>query len=252
MDGPTIGLIVIAGLFLSGLGGMVLQAQVPTGSLTADTLAWVRRAVTALIVLAALAFGYVTLSVKASFEQAERDVKHLAGEVLELDRTLRRIGPDAAPARQLLFRYTNRVMKDVWPERHVRLPVGPLAAGELREEIRNTIDNLPAGSPARAANLVEARLHLQNIAATRLSIFENTGSPVSLWLKISLLAWLMIAFGSLGLTAPRSPIVVASLLLLAIVLGSAAFLMQEYDDPFKGVIVVSSTAMENALFTLAE
>ena len=43
-----------------------------------------------------------------------------------------------------------------------------------------------------------------------------------------------------------------SLFLLAIALGSAAFLTKEFDDPFSGVILVSSVSMENARFSLSE
>ena len=252
MNGPTTGILVFACLLLAGLGGMAVQTRMPASSLTPDAANWVRRGVTLVIVIAAIVFAYATVSVKNSFDQADRDVKHLSVQLVELDRTLRRIGPDAVPLRDVLFRYANRVVKDTWPERGIRLPVGPMPAGELREQLRTMLEALPAGDPVRTAAISEARLLLLDIVATRLTIFENSTSPLSSWLEAILLAWVMLAFGSLGLTAPRSPVVVASLLLLASVLGSGAFLIQEYEDPFKGVIVISSTPMENALFTMTE
>ena len=216
------------------------------------TVVLLRRVVTALTLMAAVMLGFTTVSMKASFDSADRDVKHLSSQIVEFDRALRRIGPEAAPTRDLLFRYTIRIIKDTWPERHIRLPVGPAGPGELREKLRTSLDALTAIVPAKRQAITEARSILLDIIATRLIIFESSGSTWSPWIIGTLIGWLMLAFGSLGLTAPPSPIVVASLLLLAIALGSAAFLTKEFDDPFSGVIVVSSSPMESALFTLTE
>jgi hypothetical protein len=252
MDGPTTGALVFGCLFAAGLGGMYLRDHLPESSLGQGTVVLLRRMVTALTLMAAVMLGFTTVSMKSSFDAADRDVRHLSVQITELDRALRRIGPEAAPIRDLLFRYTSRIVKDTWPDRHSRLPVGPVGSGELREQLRGALEALPAIVPAKAQAISEARVILLDIVATRLMIFESTGSSLSPWLAAALVIWLMVTFGSLGLTAPPSPIVVASLFLLAIALGSAAFLTKEFDDPFSGVIVVSSGPMENALFTLTE
>lgn len=252
MDGPTTGALVFGCLFAAGLGGMYLRQHLPDDSMAQGAVMLLRRMVTALTLMAAVMLGFTTVSMKSSFDTADRDVKRLSAQIIELDRALRRIGPDAAPMRDLLFRYTSRIVKDTWPDRHSRLPVGPLAPGELREQLRSSLEGLPAIFPTRVQSIDEARVILRDIVATRLMIFEATGSSLSPWLAAALVVWLMVTFFSLGLSSPPSPVVVASLFLLAIALGSAAFLTKEFDDPFSGVILVSSVSMENALFSLSE
>jgi len=252
MDGPTTGALVFGCLFAAGLGGMYLRQRLPDDSTTPGVVMLLRRMVTALTLMAAVMLGFTTVSMKSSFDTADRDVKRLSAQIIEHDRALRRIGPDAAPMRDLLFRYTSRIVKDTWPDRHSRLPVGPLAPGELREQLRSSLEGLSAILPTRVQAIEEARVILRDIVATRLMIFEAAGSSLSPWLAAALVVWLMVTFCSLGLTSPPSPVVVASLFLLAIALGSAAFLTKEFDDPFSGVISVSSVSMENALFSLTE
>ena len=67
-----------------------------------------------------------------------------------------------------------------------------------------------------------------------------------------LVLWLMLTFASLGFVAPRNKLVAGMLLLGALSVGGAVFLLEEYDDPFDGVIVVSSEPVQNALFTMTD
>jgi hypothetical protein len=108
MDGPTTGALVFGCLFAAGLGGMYLRDHLPESSLGQGTVVLLRRMVTALTLMAAVMLGFTTVSMKSSFDAADRDVRHLSVQITELDRALRRIGPEAAPIRDLLFRYAGR------------------------------------------------------------------------------------------------------------------------------------------------
>jgi len=67
-----------------------------------------------------------------------------------------------------------------------------------------------------------------------------------------LVFWMMLTFASLGFAAPRSNVMAGVLVLGALSIGGAVFLLEEYDDPFSGVIVISSEPVENALFTMTD
>jgi hypothetical protein len=65
--------------------------------------------------ITAVVLGLLIRSVKGSFDLASCDVQALAGELILLDRTLRfHGGPNAVPARDLLARYTERVLEGTW------------------------------------------------------------------------------------------------------------------------------------------
>jgi hypothetical protein len=61
------------------------------------------------------------------------------------------------------------------------------------------------------------------------------------------ISWLAIIFLSWGLFAPSNTIAIASLLLAALSVSGAIFLIMELDQPFDGLIQISSGPMRNAL-----
>jgi hypothetical protein len=64
---------------------------------------------------------------------------------------------------------------------------------------------------------------------------------------VILLFWLTITFVSFGLFAPRNHSVVSVLLVCALSVGSAVFLVLEMDAPFDGLLKVSPEPLRQAL-----
>jgi hypothetical protein len=64
--------------------------------------------------------------------------------------------------------------------------------------------------------------------------------------------WLVVLFASFGLFAPRNATVVATLLISALSVAGAIFLILELDQPFEGLIQISSTPLRSAFVHLGE
>jgi hypothetical protein len=67
---------------------------------------------------------------------------------------------------------------------------------------------------------------------------------------IILICWPAIIFMSAGLFAPPNATVIVSLMLAALPVSGAIFLILELDMPFDGVIQISPGPMRNALIHL--
>ena len=67
---------------------------------------------------------------------------------------------------------------------------------------------------------------------------------------IVLISWLAIIFMSAGLFAPGNATVIIALMLAALSVAGAIFLILELDMPFDGVIQISQRPMRNALIHL--
>jgi len=59
--------------------------------------------------------------------------------------------------------------------------------------------------------------------------------------------WLVVIFFSFGLSSPRNATVIIVMLICALSAAGSLFLIQELDQPYGGLIMISSTPLRNAL-----
>lgn len=71
-------------------------------------------------------------------------------------------------------------------------------------------------------------------------MLNSRGGSIPTPFLVVLIFWLTVTFGSFGFYAPRNATVVAVLLVSALSVAAAMFLILELDGPFDGVIKVSS------------
>jgi hypothetical protein len=88
---------------------------------------------------------------------------------------------------------------------------------------------------------------LVNLGQARWLLFEQSGSSISMPLVVVMVFWLSVLFASFGLFAPRNTTVTVSLLLAAISVSGAIFLILELDRPFEGLIQISNLPLRSAL-----
>ena len=78
-------------------------------------------------------------------------------------------------------------------------------------------------------------------------MYEQWTNAVSLPLLVVLICWLTVVFISFGLFAPFNATVVSSLLLAALSVSGAIFLILEMYTPYTGVVQISSASLRAAL-----
>jgi hypothetical protein len=96
---------------------------------------------------------------------------------------------------------------------------------------------------AIATELARARLLL---------VAQQETARISGVFLVVLVSWLVALFASFGLFAPRNATVMAALLIAAFSVSGAIFLILELDEPFAGVIQISSAPIRDAFTHLGE
>ncbi len=244
-----IGLLVLACVFGGAMAGMFLGRVLPPHHLGDDTKGVVTLASGTLSVLSALVIGLLISYAKGDFDAETKVVQKFAADLVLLDRVMRQYGPETGEARDLLRRYTALKVDLIWPEESAS--GGPRlddqAALEMLEAVQAKLRGLTP--PNEAQRWLQSRA-LQiggDLAEERwLLAAENEGSVPRPFLA-ALVFWLTILFTGFGLFAPRHATIVVALLVCAVSLSAAVFLILEMDRPFDGFITVSAEPMRRAL-----
>ncbi len=252
MNGTVAGFVAFACLFSAALVGALVKESLPSFILTTPVLGLIRRAVAVVTIMAAIMLAATTVYLKTNFDTANRDVRAFSFQIIDLDHTLRRIGPNGEPARALLYRFAARTMKDVWPGSKPRLGPDDLHAATIYIQLESAVTDLVATDEQGRELNRYARELLRDVGRARWTLDERTGRIISSWTLVILVLWFTLTFGGLGLSAQRSRVALMVLGVFAAALASAVFLAVEYADPYEGVIIVSSEPMRNALFAISD
>jgi hypothetical protein len=199
--------------------------------------------------MTALVLGLVTASAKSSFDAMDAAVKQTAIQVLTLDRTLARYGPDAAPIRQGLQQTIGARIQMVWPKSSsgpVELDPMHSRAGLLGEGLADAIRGLQPANDFQRAMQARAMDITEGLLQTRWLVLGGTEHSVPMPFLVILLFWITITFTSFGLFAPRNAMVTSVLFLCAVSVGSALFLVLEMDAPFTGLLRISPEPLQFA------
>jgi hypothetical protein len=81
---------------------------------------------------------------------------------------------------------------------------------------------------------------------------SQSGRSIPVPFLVVVVCWLAVIFGSFGLFARPNTTVIVALLICALSFSSAIFLILELDQPFEGLIQLSSAPMREALARLGQ
>lgn len=246
MTNTTIAVLAFACFFGAALLGMRLRTALPEHHLSADNKDAIRIGMGLVATMAALVLGLLISSTKGAYDTERAEVTQMASKIIYLDRLLSSYGPDAAVTRELLRQAAVGSIKRMWPAQ--QNAHGPVAAGAtLTEALPQSIQQLPAQDDMQRSLKAQAVSIASDLGQMRWLLFEQRESSISMPLLIVVTAWLTIIFASTGLFARLNGTVTVALMLAALSVAGAIFLVLELDTPFDGLIQISSEPMLSAL-----
>jgi hypothetical protein len=195
--------------------------------------------------ITALVLGLLVASAKSSFDAQRSGLVQLAANVVFLDRILAHYGAEAKEAREQLRSAVADLLDRTWPEAGSRS--GQLTAPGEYESVYDTIQALAPLSEAQRSLQAAALKTGGDIAQARWLLFAQKGSSIPVPFLVVLVFWLAILFASFSLFARPNATVVATLLICALSVASAVFLILELDRPFEGLLKIPSDPLRGAL-----
>jgi len=247
-------LLVLLATLGAAAVGFLLHGVRPFVDQSDEHRSAVRLAMGLMATLTAVVLGMVTSSAKDTFDQANDLVSGLAVDVITLDKVLDSYGPETEAIRQQLlddlrFRierlkapetYAEADLAEVTLVPRVEMLYGAVVALEPASDLQKALQ-------ARALDMIGGRVGFGegNMAQKRWLFTVRPASVPSVFLAVVLI-WLVLEFLCFGLFSPRRGSVYVAILVAAVVLASAMFLLLELEDPIDGFFKVSVEPLQRA------
>ncbi|MDD5200917.1 MAG: hypothetical protein PHC88_14065 [Terrimicrobiaceae bacterium] len=239
-------LLVFGCIFGAGLAAMRLRTALPEHHLSADTKDTVKLAMGLVATMTALVLGLLVASAKGAYDAEKSGVTTTAAKLVVLDRMLAHYGPETAGTRDLLRRAVEGMLVGLWPDAGSRFAqLDPTAASG--DVVYDSIEALSPGNEEQRTLKAQALSSAIDLGQIRWLLFVQAGSSISTPLLLVVAGRLGILFVSFGQFASTNGTAIAALMVSALSVSGAIFLILELDRPFDGLIHISSGPMRIAL-----
>ena len=249
----TIGLISAACIFGGALLGLLLQGLLPQHHLRDNSKDTVKVVAGTIATLSALVLGLLVGSAKSSLDVTNTAIVQNGAKIILLDRVLAAYGPETKDLRQQLRRAVAAGIETFWPEEKTAGSGMPtFEKANAMEKIQEKLRDLKPATDAQRQLLSQAEQISNDMLQARWLLIEQAQSSLPLPFLIVLLFWLTMLHLSFGLFASRNATVITVLLISALSVSGAIFIILEMNHPLRGMIKVSSAPMRKALEHLGQ
>ena len=248
MNSSTIGFISAGCIFGGVLLGMLLQKVLPEHHLDTPSKDTVKVGAGMLATLTALVLGLLVSSAKSSFDAMNAGIAQTGAKIILFDHILADYGPETKEVREQLRHTVASVIEKIWPEK--KGGVGGLRALEsvdAAKTIQAKLRELTPKNDLQKSILAQASQISNDVLQTRLLLMAGQQNTLPTSFLALLIFWLTGLFISFGLFAPRNGTVLAVLLICALSVSSAIFLVLEMDRPLDGFIKASNAPLRKAV-----
>jgi hypothetical protein len=245
--GPHIAFIVLVGVFASALLGMLIRRRLPESHLSDETKGVVTLSMGVVGTLTALVLGLLIATASSTFNARNQQITVLAAKVIQLDRLLRRYGPEADGPRGLLRRYAAMKLRDLFPQGSARPVLENPRTISLFEELQDRLASMEGRSAQQRWLLSQVQALTTDITEVRWLLVEQDVLGIPVPVLVVVLFWLCLLFMSFGLFAPPNATVTVALFLCALATAGAVQTILDLSRPFQGIVRVSGQPLRHAL-----
>ena len=250
MNATLTALIVFGCLILAVLVGRTLRGFLPEAHLSTESKDAVKLAMGLVATMSALVLGLLVSSAKGAYDTQRTEVIQMAAKVAFLDRLLAAYGPEAAEGRAALRYSVEEGMRQMWPGQ-MRRPTDRTPGIQAGNVVYGAIQRLSPQNDVQSALKSQAASLATDLGQLRSLLAAQSVPSVSEAMLIILVSWLVVIFLGFSALAPPNATTILALMVSALAVSGAIFLILELDEPFGGLIGISSEPMLNALHQLA-
>jgi hypothetical protein len=239
MSSTTAFLASFVSILIGAVIGLILKRSLLADRLDGGSKETIRLGAGFLATLAALVIGLMIASAKNTYDAQNTNIRQLGTNAVLVDQMLTKYGPEAKAARSLLREIIPSATARIWRE-SIDGDGGSFVISSTAERFYNAVEGL---KPANAEQIsLKTRIIeiTTEMGRTRLLVFTQSDNAIPVPFFIVLTFWLVVIFASFSLFAEPNKIVIASILVFAISVSSALFLIVDLSHPFSGLMQISN------------
>ena len=246
--------IVFVFLFGGALLGLLLRGVLPESHLSAESKDIVKLALGVIGTTAAIVLGLLISSSQSSFREQRKDIMQLSANIIILDHVLADYGPETKETRDLLRSVTVSTLNQMWPENNSQPAQLDPTASKV-EVLSQKIQALSPQNETQRSLQAQALTLASNLIQTRWLMYAQQvrSIPVPFLIVVGVLIfWFAIIFVSIGLQASYNATIITILLVCALSVAGAIFLIVELNQPFEGLLRIPNAPLRDALSHLGQ
>ena len=250
MHSLVVSFVVFLLVFIGATVGMRLRRALPLDHLGADTKDTMRLAIGLVVTMTSLVLGMLVSSGKTFYEGQKNVVAQMSSDIILLDNLLESFGPESKDLRVQLRHTLEDSIDRIWPNKDSQL--SELKPKDFSRNINAQVDVLVPKNATEASAKAQIVTTVQGLKKTYWLMFLNSEqTSVSIPLLMVVTFWLVTIFISFGIFAPPNSTVMLTLLICALAVSAAIFIIMDLYSPFSGVMRISPVALRDALSQMA-
>jgi hypothetical protein len=265
MTSPWISLLALAAFILATLLGLFTRRKLEDRYMSEETTAVLHATVGMLVTFGAIVVGLLMNSSKTDFSTADSAMRAYAASLVSLNDTLREAEPNGAAIQQSLAAYTAAFIATTWtrqPPPPGNYPKDIAGSGNqltdspelsrLLGAVADQVAALPSETVAQRQFRSRCLALVERVTEEHWNLVTAAQGSFSVPFFAVLVFWMAVAFLCLGLSAPANRLSLTVMVLAAVAMASALFVIVDLDTLYdNGLFAISSGPMESALARMA-
>jgi hypothetical protein len=238
--------LIFAIVFGGAMAGMALRRALPQEHFGTDAKDTVRLATGLIVTMTGLVLGMLVSSAKTYYDGQKKVVAQMSSQIILLNKLLVDYGPEAKPIRREAHEFVEEAVDRIWPKEESEL--FQLRPKNTVDKVKADLNQLVPKDERQAAMKAQIESVIRDEQTTYWLMFlESEQTSISIPLLVVVTAWLVAIFVSFGIFAPKNPTVMVTLIVCAIAVSAAIFIIMEMYSPFRGILRISPVAVRDAM-----
>ncbi|HYC15060.1 MAG TPA: DUF4239 domain-containing protein [Stellaceae bacterium] len=252
MAAPWLALITFGLVFAGALIGALLRLVLPQHHLEEESRDVLKVVVALTATLSAVLFSLLIASAKNFYDAQTAEVQVLASKIVLLDRVLAVYGPEASQTRADIRTVVVDAVERIWPSKPTESSDLQLMRADGPGMFFSRIAALTPQTEVQKVAQAQAIQVAISLSEIRFLMFTQRINKVPVIFVSVLLFWVVVLFSGYGLLTRLNGTVLTVLLVSALSVGLAMYLIVEFNHPFDGAIRIPGSIMHDALAQMGQ